>query len=79
MSRAAGGCPSGRSACQISASPSPALFIYLLNPPYAHSPGWIPARAALTLVASPCCLLGSPHCPVPLGWVRWPWVRVTVG
>lgn len=79
VSRAAGGCPSECSACQISASPSPALFIYLLNPRYAHSPVWIPACAALTLVASPCCLLGSPHRPMPLGWVLWPWVRVTVG
>lgn len=42
VSGAAGGCPSGRSACQIGASPSPALFIYLLNPPPAtstHTPG----------------------------------------
>lgn len=44
---------------------SPALFIYLLNPPYAHSPGWIPSCAAFTVMASLCCLLGSPHCPVP--------------
>lgn len=39
VSRAAGGCPSGRSACQISASPSPALFIYLPTPPLRLQPG----------------------------------------
>lgn len=76
VSRAAGGCPSGCSACQISASPSPALFIYLLNPPTLTArAGFLPVLLSHRWLH----LLGSHHGPVPLGWVLWPWVRVTVG